>query len=147
MDDDLLETIALSCEKEAELPQIAQELVAFASQIKVWLFVGDLGAGKTTLIKQLCKYLGIRDEVASPTFSIINEYLAEGKPIYHFDFYRLKNVDEAINIGVTEYFDSGNYCFIEWPEQVEALLPEELLLIKIKAQANGKRDIKVTKYE
>ncbi len=147
MDDDLLETIALSCEKETELPQIAKELIAFATQVKVWLFVGDLGAGKTTLIKQLCKYLGVEDEVASPTFSIINEYLAKGKSIYHFDFYRLKNVDEAINIGVTEYLDSGNYCFIEWPQQVEALLPEELLLIKIEAQANGKRDIKVTKYE
>jgi len=147
MDDNLLETLELSCANKAELSVVAKELFEFAGSIKVWLFVGDLGAGKTTLIKQLCNYLGLRDGVTSPTFSIINEYLAEGKPMYHFDFYRLKNVDEAINIGVSEYFDSGNYCFIEWPQQVEELLPEELLLIKIEAQPNGKRDIKVTKYD
>jgi len=147
MDDNLLETLELSCTSEEELPLVAKELFEFSGLLKVWLFVGDLGAGKTTLIKQLCKYLGVGDEVASPTFSIINEYLADGNPIYHFDFYRLNDKEEAIDIGVSEYFDSGNYCFIEWPQKVEQLLPEELILIRIKGQKDGKRDFKVTKYD
>ncbi len=147
MDDNLVDTLELSCKKEEDLPQVAKALFAFANQVKVWLFVGDLGAGKTTLIKQLCKYLGVVDEVSSPTFAIINEYLMNDNPVYHFDFYRLKNKEEAIEIGVTEYFYSGNYCFIEWPQQIEQLLPGALLLINIAVQKDGKRDIKVKKYE
>lgn len=147
MDDKLLESLDIICESEADLPKVVDELIDFAGNIKVWLFVGDLGAGKTTLIKQLCKCLGVVDMVSSPTFSIINEYLVDNKPLYHFDFYRLKSAAEAVNIGVSEYFDSGNYCFIEWPQQVEQLLPEELLLINITGQNDGKRDFKIKKYE
>ncbi|MCF6360321.1 MAG: tRNA (adenosine(37)-N6)-threonylcarbamoyltransferase complex ATPase subunit type 1 TsaE [Cyclobacteriaceae bacterium] len=147
MEGSLLDRLELSCEKEEDLLQVAKALLVFAGKIKIWLFVGDLGAGKTTLIKQLCYSLGVADEVSSPTFSIINEYLANGNQVYHFDFYRLKNKEEAVDIGVMEYFDSNHYCFIEWPQQVEQLLPDELLLISITAQENGKRDIKVTRYE
>ncbi len=147
MDDNLLETLELSCTNQKELPMVAKELFEFAGLIKVWLFVGDLGAGKTTLIKQICKHLGVVDEVTSPTFSIINEYLAEEKPVYHFDFYRLSNEKEVMAIGVGEYFYLGNYCFIEWPQKVEQILPDDLLLINITSREDGTRDIKVTKYD
>ncbi len=147
MDGELLETIEFACKSEADLPRLVNELVDFAGQLKVWIFVGDLGAGKTTIIKQICNYLGVNDAVSSPTFSIINEYLAANKPLYHFDFYRIKNMEEAIDIGVVEYFDSGNYCFIEWPQVVEQLLPAEILVINIDGEKEGKRKIKVTKYE
>jgi len=147
MDDKLLESLDIVCESEADLPKASQQLIDFAGELKVWLFVGDLGAGKTTLIKQICKQLGVVDQVSSPTFSIINEYLVESKPLYHFDFYRLNSRDEAMQIGVIEYFDSGNYCFIEWPQKVEQILPEEFMLIQITGEKSGKREIKVKKYE
>ncbi len=147
MDDNLLESLDIICESEADLSKVSQQLIDFAGELNVWLFVGDLGAGKTTLIKQICKQLGVEDEVSSPTFSIINEYLVESKPLYHFDFYRLNSSDEAMQIGVIEYFDSGNYCFIEWPQKVEQILPEEFMLIQITGEKSGKREIKVKKYE
>jgi len=89
---------------------------------RVWLFRGQMGAGKTTLSKELIKQLGVVESVQSPTFSLVNEYQSvEGQCIYHFDLYRLKNVQEALAIGIEEYLDSGNYCIIEWPEQAEDL--------------------------
>lgn len=109
--------------------------------------VGDLGAGKTTLIKEICRTLGVTDEVSSPTFAIINEYLAVDEPLYHFDFYRLKDEQEAIDIGVMEYFDSGVYCFIEWPQKVENILPDELLVIAIESKGGEERVFKLTKYD
>ncbi len=139
--------LKLSCSSIKELPQIAKKMLSFADQLKVWLFVGELGAGKTTLIKEICKTLGVKDEVASPTFAIINEYIANQNPLYHFDFYRIKNEEEAMDIGVSDYFYSGNYCFIEWPQKVESLLPDELLLIDIEGFDNENRIFKLTKYE
>jgi len=139
--------LELSCSSIKELPLIADKLLSFADKIKVWLFVGELGAGKTTLIKEVCKTLGVKDEVTSPTFAIINEYVAEKNPLYHFDFYRIKNEEEAVDIGVSEYFYSGNYCFIEWPQKVENLLPNELLLINIEGSDDESRVFKLTKYE
>ncbi len=147
MDDKLRESLDIVCDSEGDLPKVTEQLIDFAGELKVWLFVGDLGAGKTTLIKQVCKQLGLEDEVSSPTFSIINEYLAGSKTLYHFDFYRLNSIEEAVQIGVIEYFDSGNYCFIEWPQKVEQILPEEFMLIQITGEKSGKREIKVKKYE
>lgn len=147
MDNNLLESLSLSCQNEDELPGIAQQIIDFSKQIKVWLLVGDLGAGKTTLIKEICRTLGVTDEVSSPTFAIINEYLAVDKSLYHFDFYRLKNEQEAIDIGVMEYFDSGAYCFIEWPQKVENILPDKLLKIAIESKGGEERVFKLTKYE
>ena len=92
--------------------------------------------------------LGVKDETASPTFSIINEYAGDASnSIYHFDFYRIKNEDEALNLGVEEYFYSGNYCFIEWPERIERLLPDNFLIIKIKGNEGEKRTFNLTRYE
>ena len=99
-----------------ELDDAAQKIIEYAGSQKTFLFYGDMGAGKTTLIKSLCKQLGTNDNVASPTFSIVNEYNAPGRNIYHFDFYRLKTQTEALDMGFEEYLYSGNYCFIEWPE-------------------------------
>jgi len=105
----------------SELPEIALSLIREAKDHpNVWLFRGEMGAGKTTLIKEICHQLGVAQSVQSPTFSLVNEYVdGKGKPIYHFDLYRLKNAQEAFDIGLEEYLDSGNLCLIEWPEQAE----------------------------
>ncbi len=106
-----------------QLPGAARELIAFAGPERIFLFYGDMGAGKTTFIKSLCDCLGVNEPVTSPTFSIVNEYDGQAARIYHFDFYRLKNQSEALDMGYEEYFYSGNYCFIEWPEKIAGLLP------------------------
>lgn len=98
---------------------------------KVVLFDGPMGAGKTTLISALCKSLGSTDDLSSPTFSIVNEYQSNVGVIYHFDFYRIKSIEEAFDFGLEEYLYSGNYCFLEWSEKVEALLPDSPLKISI----------------
>ena len=106
-----------------DLPNLASEvLFSLQDAPRVWLFRGQMGAGKTTLSKELIKQLGVGESVQSPTFSLVNEYMnMKGQSIYHFDLYRLTNVQEAIAIGIEEYLDSGNYCIIEWPEQAEEL--------------------------
>ena len=116
-----------------QLPELAQEILHAAGDKKVLLFSGQMGAGKTTLIKEICRALGSADEISSPTFSIVNEYVGKNGPLYHFDFHRLENEEEAYDIGAEEYFDSGNYCFIEWPEIVSNLLPskDEIFPIRI----------------
>lgn len=115
-----------------DLSDVAKELMAASNGMKVWLFEGEMGSGKTTLIKSICVLLGITDEPSSPTYSIINEYQANiGSSIFHFDFYRLEKESEAYDMGVEEYFDSGSYCFVEWPERVESLFPLHYLRIKI----------------
>ena len=107
-----------------ELEEVARELLRKAGNHRVWLLNGEMGAGKTTLIKAVCNALGVSVGMTSPTFSIINEYhTAAGESVYHFDFYRLKNENEALDIGAEEYFDSGRYCFIEWPDRVPSLIP------------------------
>lgn len=105
------------------LDGIAKELLEFVGDHRVLCFYGDLGAGKTTFIKSICRQLGVSDEVQSPTFSIVNEYeTSGGEPIYHFDFYRLKTEEEAFDLGYEQYLFSGYFCFIEWPEKVKDLL-------------------------
>lgn len=118
---------------ESELDSIAKQLVDEYNDIKVWCFDAEMGAGKTTLIKRICKQLGVMDDMTSPTFSIVNEYqTTSGNDVYHFDFYRLNNLDEAYDIGVEDYLFSGNPCLLEWPEIIEPLLPDEYLKINIK---------------
>lgn len=107
----------------ADLPVVAKEMIeSLQGAPRVWLFRGQMGAGKTTLSKELLLQLGVGQNVQSPTFSLVNEYQTiTGEIIYHFDLYRLKNIQEALAIGIEEYLDSGNYCLIEWPEQAEEL--------------------------
>lgn len=119
----------------AGLPKAAAGFHTFLTEnptVSVVLFEGEMGAGKTTFIKAICRELGVTDSVSSPTFSIVNEYeSSNGKRIYHFDFYRIKDESEALDIGFYEYLDSGNLCLIEWPSKVENLLPEHCLLVEI----------------
>lgn len=127
-----------------ELPQIAKELLSAIGNHKIITFYGEMGAGKTTLIKQLCKTLKVTDTIQSPTFSIVNEYLTEdNQQIYHFDFYRIKEEEEALDFGVEEYFYSGNYCFIEWPEKIPNLIPENAVKVSITLTEDNKRLITI----
>lgn len=123
----------------SELPTVAKELLTYSKGQKFFIFEGDMAAGKTTFIKSLCEAIGVEDVVSSPTFSIVNEYESNNGPVYHFDFYRLKNLQEAYDIGYEEYFYSGNYCLIEWPSKVEELLPEEYIKVEITVTGNEQR--------
>ena len=125
-----------------QLPEAASEILSFASNNRVFLFYGDMGAGKTTLIKSLCSQLGSDDNVTSPTFAIVNEYTGPNT-IYHFDFYRLKNQAEAMDIGFEEYLYSGNYCFIEWPEKIPDLLPLHYVTVSIQVLDSGFRRLTI----
>ena len=122
-----------------ELNIAAEKLIQFAGQGKIFLFYGDMGAGKTTFIKSLCECLGAKENVTSPTFSIVNEYQGDTNKIYHFDFYRLKKQDEALDMGYEEYFYSGDYCFIEWPEKIDGLLPPHYIRVDIAVLSNNQR--------
>jgi len=129
----------------SDLDQAAISLLDFAGAEKIFVFEGDMGAGKTTFIKVLAKALGVKELVSSPTFSIVNEYEADGNTFYHFDFYRIKNLQEAYDIGYEEYFYSGNTCFIEWPEKVEELLPEHYVKVEIKMLSENQRVLSINK--
>ncbi|MBS1680183.1 MAG: tRNA (adenosine(37)-N6)-threonylcarbamoyltransferase complex ATPase subunit type 1 TsaE [Bacteroidetes bacterium] len=112
--------------------EVAKKLWVAGAKVSVWALYGELGAGKTTLVKAIVNEIGTSETIASPTFSIINQYRSrDAQTIYHFDFYRLKNETEAFDIGVDEYFDSGNLCLIEWPEKISSLLPSSYFEIRI----------------
>lgn len=124
--------------------QEAAEQILASNPKKIILFNGEMGVGKTTLIKQLCKSLGVDDATSSPTFSLVNEYnTANNEIVYHFDFYRLNKETEALDMGVDDYLYSGNWCFIEWSEKIENLLPEETSTITIELLSDGKRELKL----
>ena len=114
------------------LTEVSEYLISLRDEADIIAFYGAMGAGKTTLIKNLCHRMGVTDEVNSPTFAIVNEYVTEeGESVYHFDFYRIKKLEEAYDIGFENYFDSGNLCLIEWPEMIEPLLPEKYIRVEI----------------
>ncbi len=127
-----------------QLPRLASDLLEVFREERFFAFFGKMGVGKTTLIKALCDQLGVKEVVCSPTFAIINEYTSgEGEPVYHFDFYRLKSAEEAYDIGYEEYFYSGMYCFTEWTEKIEQLLPEHYVRVEMK-ETNGIRTLIAT---
>ncbi len=130
---------------EGELHQAAIQLLEFAEKEKVFLFEGEMGAGKTTLIKTLCFVLGMKETASSPTYSIVNEYVFPGGKIYHFDFFRIKSQNEAFDIGFEEYLASGEYCFIEWPQNISDLWPQHYIKIRITEGENGLRNIELDK--
>lgn len=129
-----------------QLESVAQQIIAQQPQ-KAILFHGEMGVGKTTLIKQLCENLGVLEATSSPTFSLVNEYeIANNQLVYHFDFYRLKNEMEALDMGADDYFYSGNWCFIEWAEKIPNLIPEAHSIITIELLADGKRHLQLTNF-
>lgn len=123
--------------------QSAQEFIKMMGDNTIFAFNGSMGAGKTTFIKAVCEELGVTDVINSPTFAIVNEYRSEttAELIYHFDFYRIKNISEAIDLGAEDYFYSGALCFIEWPEKVEALLPSDTVFVTIEELPDSSRTI------
>ena len=126
-----------------KIGEAAKEFVAAMGDRKVFAFYGKMGAGKTTFIKAVCEELGVEDVINSPTFAIVNEYVdGHGELIYHFDFYRIKNLQEVLDIGYEDYVYSGHVCFMEWPELIENLLPEDAVKVIIEEEEDGERKVK-----
>ncbi|MBR1388424.1 MAG: tRNA (adenosine(37)-N6)-threonylcarbamoyltransferase complex ATPase subunit type 1 TsaE [Prevotella sp.] len=121
--------------------EAAQQFVGQIGERKVFAFYGKMGAGKTTFIKAVCEELGVSDIITSPTFAIVNEYQATAELIYHFDFYRIKKLEEVYDMGYEDYFYSGALCFIEWPELIEDLLPEDAVRVTISEEPDGTRSV------
>lgn len=115
----------------ADIDNAAKMFVGNMGGARVFAFYGDMGAGKTTFIKAVCRCMGVEDVITSPTFSIVNEYSAAGNRIYHFDFYRIKKLEEVYDMGYEEYFYGGSCCFVEWPELIEDLLPDNAVRVNI----------------
>ena len=137
----------LRLDKIEDIQVCATQFLELAGDSRIFAFKGEMGAGKTTLIKAICKQLGVEEDVTSPTFAIVNEYQTPrlDVPVYHFDFYRIKNQEEAFDMGYEEYFYSGAYCFIEWPEKVQDLLPNDITHVNIKIQEDDSRLITLEK--
>ncbi len=137
----------LICTHISELRLVAQSIIEFNRKYSIWLFEGEMGAGKTTLIKEICNQLTVMDNVSSPTYSIVNEYVTKNnKIIYHFDFFRLKQEEEALDIGVEEYFYSQNYCFIEWSSKIPSLIPPKYAKIEINLYKTNQRVIQLSQH-
>lgn len=130
-----------------EINEAAQKIIR-ASKHHIFLFYGSMGVGKTTLIKAIATQLGVVDNVNSPTFSLVNEYRDKNnKPVYHFDFYRIESEEEAMDMGIEEYFDSDAYCLIEWPEKIKNLVPLDIVSVTMHKKGDGKRTITLENYE
>ncbi len=129
------------------LPAAAKEFVELMGDNTVFAFYGDMGAGKTTFINELCRALGVdTDDTASPTFALINEYRSDttAELIYHFDFYRIEDLDEALELGIEDYFDSGAVCLIEWPERIAAALPADTVSVRIRVNDDDSRTMEIS---
>jgi len=131
------------CSSPDELSNVAKQILEVIGERRIVLFKGEMGAGKTTLIKAICRQLNVTDNVSSPTFSIVNEYHSANEVIYHFDFYRINNLREVYDMGYEEYFFSGHRCFVEWPEKIEGIINFDYILVQVEAK-NEIRTIIVT---
>ncbi|MGI5914550.1 MAG: tRNA (adenosine(37)-N6)-threonylcarbamoyltransferase complex ATPase subunit type 1 TsaE [Bacteroidales bacterium] len=132
----------IKIKKPEELKEAAERLLKETEGRRIYALFGAMGAGKTTFVKAICEVLGSTDTVVSPTFTIVNEYTTkENDPMYHFDFYRINKITEVYDIGIDEYFDSGNFCFMEWPELVEEILPPETVRVNINVMPDDSREI------
>ena len=126
-----------------DLSLVASELISSVNN-KTLLFYGNMGVGKTTLIKELCKQLKVLDNISSPTFSLVNQYKTkDNKNVYHFDFYRIEHEEEALDMGIEEYFETNNWCLVEWPENIKNLLPLDAVQIHLSMLENGERNIQL----
>ena len=129
----------IEIKNQDSIKEAAQQFIREMGDSRVFAFYGKMGAGKTTFIKAICEELGVEDVITSPTFAIVNEYEAPDTTIYHFDFYRIKKLEEVYDMGYEDYFYGGGLCFIEWPELIEELLPEDAMRITITEQSDGTR--------
>lgn len=130
--------------KLEEIKDVAQQFLDYVGDRTIFALYGPMGVGKTTFVKAIAECLEVEDDVSSPTFAIVNEYLTKkGNSIYHFDFYRVNNISEALDFGYEEYFYSGNKCFIEWPDKIEELLPETIVNCYFNENADGSRELEV----
>lgn len=130
-------------ESLSDINQVAKAFLEMYEDRQVIAMYGDMGVGKTTFVKAVCEVLGMEDEASSPTFAIVNEYKGDGRNIYHFDFYRINDPEEAYDFGYEEYFYSGNMCFVEWPEKIDDLMPDDALVMKFTEREDGVRLINV----
>ena len=137
-------TMEITIDSMDGIREAARQFVGNMGDASVFAFYGSMGAGKTTFIKAICEELGVEDVITSPTFAIVNEYRANetGELIYHFDFYRIKKIEEVYDMGYEDYFYSGALCFIEWPELIEELLPDDAVRVRIEEIEGGKRKVK-----
>ena len=126
----------------ADIDEAARTFINNMGDARVFAFYGSMGAGKTTFIKAICRCMGVEDVITSPTFSIVNEYSAGERTIYHFDFYRIKKLEEVYDMGYEEYFYSGNTCFLEWPELIEDILPDDAVRVKIECAEDETRTVR-----
>lgn len=138
----------ITCKTPFHLQETANSLLNFCKKDRFFAFYGAMGVGKTALIKAICKELGVKETVTSPTFSLVNEYQARDVLIYHFDFYRITELSEVYDIGYEEYFYSNNYCFVEWSEKIETLLPENYVEVQISQllDSGNQRNIHIKKH-
>lgn len=135
----------IEIENIEKIREAARLFIREMGEKRIFAFVGQMGVGKTTFIKGVCEELGVTDVINSPTFAIVNEYYSNtrNESIYHFDFYRIKDIKEAYDLGAEDFFYSGNYCFIEWPEKVIELLPPDTVFMEINEQDSGERRMKL----
>ena len=135
--------IQIQIESLESIHQAARTFIDNIGNDTIFAFYGHMGAGKTTFIKAVCEELGVTDVINSPTFAIVNEYASDLGPVYHFDFYRIKNTSEAVDLGFEDYAYSGNICLMEWPELIEDILPEETVSVHIEEMENGSRIVRI----
>ena len=133
--------ISIAIQNTENIREAAREFIQHIGEHRVFAFYGEMGAGKTTFIKAICEELGVEDVITSPTFAIVNEYTSSDGSIYHFDFYRIMKLEEVYDMGFEDYFYSGALCFIEWPELIEEVLPEDAVKVNITENADGSRKI------
>lgn len=138
-----MEELILRARHLSDLGAIAGKIIQTAGQERIIAFHGPMGVGKTTLIRYLCRNLGVKTEVTSPTFALVNEYPSDNGLVFHFDFYRITRIVEALDFGIDEYFDSGGWCLIEWPEKVEELLPQTVVRVNLTENSDGSRTIRI----
>lgn len=137
--------MVIEIKDKKHLESAARKLLKYSGENKIFAFYGSMGAGKTTIIKAVCKVLGAVDIVSSPTFTLVNEYkTADGEPLYHIDFYRIKKQEEVFDFGIEEYLTGNSYCFMEWPELIEEILPNGIIRIKITVDKKEQRTLSIT---
>jgi tRNA threonylcarbamoyladenosine biosynthesis protein TsaE len=140
--------LKIYCQTINELPDVTKSVLGYGKDFNVWVLKGDLGAGKTTFIQEVAKQMGIKEHISSPSYALINEYLSpSAQKVYHFDLFRINTIAEVLDIGIDEYLESGSFCFIEWPEIAESLLPSRYLEVQIQNPENELRVINIQKHE